>query len=267
MKKAKNPLITLEEAKARKLKFPDPKPVACPYCGNVTVPLGIVMEGEVKWVTRRPCGCPEERRARDREEEEKSNASKRRFREKLLNAGIGRRFLNAEVSLPASAEYLSAFEGSAGSGLYIEGCGGSGKTYAASALARAFVTSGYTVAMGTAVWMLEEVKRSFDDDTSSGTERFCTCDVLVIDDIGKEVPSSWALTTLFLIVNARYEGMLPTIYTSQYDIDSLLARMRQRGERESAEAIVSRIIETSTFVRLPKRDRRREKMRFSWNGD
>ena len=81
--------------------------------------------------------------------------------------------------------------------------------------------------------------------------------VLVIDDLGKENANAWALTTLFQIINSRYEDGKPTIYTSQYDLQSLQRRMSRQRESESAEAIVSRICETSVIVQLGGKDRRR----------
>lgn len=259
MKQERNPFITFEEAKAQGLKCDEPGTVACPYCGKATVPLGISFDGTVRWITHEPCGCPEELEAQQAQTAKEAREAEVKLNSKLLRSGIGKRFLNAEVSLDASARYLSTFGGNGGAGLYIEGCVGSGKTYAACAIAKAFVMAEYIVVVATSLSMLEEIKRSYDDNSAAGIERYMLCDILIMDDIGKETASSWALTNLFQIINSRYEDMRPTIYTSQYDVDSLLTRMARYGDRESAEAIVSRIIETSAFIRLPKRDRRREK--------
>ncbi len=45
MKDERNPFITLEEARARGLRYSEPEPVACTYCGRATVPLGIEYGG------------------------------------------------------------------------------------------------------------------------------------------------------------------------------------------------------------------------------
>ena len=203
MKDERNPFITLEEARARGLRYSEPEPVACTYCGRATVPLGIEYGGEVRWITHEPCGCPEELEAKRKEEEREAKEAESKLQSKFLKAGVARRFLGARVDLEASARYLSSFGGNGGAGLYIEGCVGSGKTYAASAIAKAFVLSGYSVAMGTTLSMLEEIKRSYDDDRAPGISRYVGSDVLIMDDIGKETTSSWALTNLFQIVNSR----------------------------------------------------------------
>ena len=58
------------------------------------------------------------------------------------------------------------------------------------------------------------------------------------------------------VVNTRYEAMLPTIYTSQYDLDALGRRLSRAHERETADAIVSRIRETCIDIGLYGPDKR-----------
>lgn len=66
-------------------------------------------------------------------------------------------------------------------------------------------------------------------------------------------------TTLFEVVNYRYENMLPTVFTSQYSLDALERRLSRNNEVESAKAVVSRICEMSKVVVLKSPDRRRRK--------
>lgn len=92
-----------------------------------------------------------------------------------------------------------------------------------------------------------------DGDAKAGVSRFASCDVLIIDDLGKENANSWVMTTLFQIVNDRYEAMRPTIVTTQYSPEELCRRMSRSGERESAIAITERLKETCHLMTLPKR--------------
>lgn len=80
--------------------------------------------------------------------------------------------------------------------------------------------------------------------------------MLVLDDLGKESSSRWSLMTLFTIVNARYEGMRPTVITSQYTLGQLRARLASTGEAETAAAIVSRIAAMCADVTLSGPDLR-----------
>ena len=84
------------------------------------------------------------------------------------------------------------------------------------ALAKAFVFAGYSVKATTTLAMLNSIHDSYNGSEHDGVRRFCEVDILFLDDIGKENANSWALTTLFEVVNYRYENMLPTVFTSQY---------------------------------------------------
>lgn len=255
-------LITLEQARAAGLSFDEPEPRACPHCGAALDPLGAALAGRVAWVSAAPCPC--EGAARERESEERRRASlaakeEAARREKALSrAGIPRRYWTAEADRPEFAEYIASFAGNGGAGLYIHGGVGAGKTHAASAMARLFAEAGYEVAFTTAKGMLERVKATFDEGgTEAAVARYAKCDVLVLDDLGKEDATEWSVGTVFSVLDARYEDMRPTIVTSNYAPDALAGRLARRGERVTAEAIASRISQTCRPVYLGGRDRRR----------
>ena len=150
------------------------------------------------------------------------------------------------------------FEGSAGRGLYIYGSVGRGKSYSAAALANAFVDAGYRTVFTTASAMLERIKASFsgNGETDSVISRYAACDVLVLDDLGKEDAKEWSSNMMFLVINARYENMRPTIFTSNYSPQALSKRLGRKGETETAEAIASRLSETTIPIHLTGPDMR-----------
>ena len=129
-------------------------------------------------------------------------------------------------------------------------------------MAKEFVDAGYSVVFTTAGRMLEAVKSTFDGNGSTADElaRYTACDVLVLDDLGKENTREWSVNTIFMVVNDRYEGMLPTILTSNFSPTEIAGKLGRRGEREAAEAIASRIAETCSPVHLGGPDRRTGKM-------
>lgn len=255
-------LITLEQARAAGLSFDEPEPRACPHCGAALEPLGAALAGRVAWVSSAPCPC--EGAARERQAEARRRAAlaakeEAARREKALaRAGIPRRYWAAEADRPEFAEYIASFAGNGGAGLYIHGGVGAGKTHAASAMARLFAEAGYDVAFTTARGMLERVKATFDEGgTEAAVARYAKCDVLVLDDLGKEDATEWSVGTVFSVLDARYEDMRPTIVTSNYAPGALADRLARRGERVTAEAIASRISQTCRPVYLGGRDRRR----------
>ncbi len=54
----------------------------------------------------------------------------------------------------------------------------------------------------------EAVRETFDVGGSSkrALERYASCEMLALDDLGKESSSRWSLMTLFTIVNAQVRG-------------------------------------------------------------
>ena len=85
-------------------------------------------------------------------------------------------------------------------------------------------------------------------------------DLLIIDDLGKEQCSDWSMTTLYAILNDRYEDMKPTIVTTNYSADDLVKALTPRGYDDSKiVAIISRLKETSTVLTLAWADYRTTK--------
>lgn len=250
-------LITLDEAIGLGIPFDEPEPMACPFCGKDLPPLGMEFMGQIRWVARGNCGCDGEAEAAREAAAREQAKQQRKAAKRVSDAGVKPRFANAVTSNPTISGYLAGDAMQNGRGLYIYGAVGSGKTHAASALARALVYESRSVIMTTSIDMLDEVKRSYGESFSSqGTSRFRKCDVLIVDDFGKEGASSWVLTTLFQIINGRYESLLPTIFTSQYPLEGLERRMSRGGETETAHAIVSRIGETCMPVFTGHADKR-----------
>ena len=88
--------------------------------------------------------------------------------------------------------------------------------------------------------LLQRFKRSFDrnSDENEGDliDMYSQAQLLVLDDIGTEMATDWAYLTVYLIVDNRYNEMLPTIFTSNLDLSML-------GKKFMDERLVSRIIE------------------------
>lgn len=255
-------MLSIKQALEACLPFEDPGERACPHCGRALDPLGIELNSRVIWVSSAECDCEgaQLERARALEESirieaERLSGEKARRYEKV---GIPRRFRDADIDDGRLIGYIASFSEAKGGGLYIHGKVGRGKTYSASALAREFSDAGYAVVFTTAKDMLESVKSTFDGvgTTAATIRRYTECDILAIDDLGKEDATEWSVGTIFSIVNARYEAMLPTIMTSNYAPSELAQRLARKGERITAEAIVSRIVEMSRIVHLSGPDRR-----------
>lgn len=155
-----------------------------------------------------------------------------------------------------------------GDGLYIVGGTGTGKTHLAWCVVLGYLENhvrpngtGYyfskKVCLVTVSDLMDDIKGAFNDERSA-TEvlgRYSKYDLLVLDDLGKEVPTDWVRSKLFQIVNRRYNDRKATVVTSQYRPDQFVARMGARG-RDDAVAIRSRLAEMCYLVEMEGRDRR-----------
>ena len=86
---------------------------------------------------------------------------------------------------------------------------------------------------------------------------YCECDLLIIDDLGKEKLSEWVLEKLFQIVNTRYENMLPIIITTNYSENEIIKRLSFNNDGIAAESLVSRLNEVCLEVNMNFSDYRK----------
>lgn len=140
-------------------------------------------------------------------------------------------------------------------GIYIHGGVGCGKTHIAYALSEKYESvMGAKPSFWNTTELFEEIKDDYDrhyTDKTNILEAIMDYDkLLFLDDIGSEKPTEWVQERFYLLINKRYNEMRPTVYTSNYSVGELAARL---GDR-----IVSRIVETCEIVKLEGVDRRLE---------
>ena len=153
---------------------------------------------------------------------------------------------------------------STGRGLYIQGPNGTGKTRAASAIALAFIARGRSACFtsgGRVLSRLRDAMRS-DEAESDVFAELTTPDLLVVDDLGKENQTAWAVSMIYMAIDDRYNTCKPVVITSNYSKRELVARLSQDGDRSTAEAIVSRLSEMTVKVEMGGEDRRLSPKRY-----
>lgn len=73
-------------------------------------------------------------------------------------------------------------------------------------------------------------------------------DLIVLDDLGREKVTDWATERLYVLVNERYNRMLPTVVTTNYAASELVER--------GYDALISRLMEGAELVRIEASDYR-----------
>lgn len=117
--------------------------------------------------------------------------------------------------------------------LMLLGKVGTGKTHLASAIANYIVSElGYTALYITVSALIRHIRATFGNDAEysekDAYELFSEPDLLVIDEIGVQKGSDFELSTLFEVINSRYEKMLPTLIISNGDPEDLKTYLGDR---------------------------------------
>ena len=115
--------------------------------------------------------------------------------------------------------------------ILISGRYGCGKTHLAAAIANEALKNGTPTLFLTVPDLLDWLRASYSSPTSSFEERFDEIrnyPLLVLDDFGTQNATPWAQEKLFQIINHRYINRLPTVVTSNLDLDGFEGRIRSR---------------------------------------
>lgn len=116
--------------------------------------------------------------------------------------------------------------------LFFLGGFGSGKTHLAAAIASEAINYNFEVLFTVVPDLLDHLRATFGPQSEiSYDERFETVrnvPLLILDDLGTENTTPWAREKLFQIVNHRYNCALPTVFTSNQDLDRLDPRICSR---------------------------------------
>lgn len=135
---------------------------------------------------------------------------------------------NLHGAYEATLDYSRKLQG----WLILTGGYGSGKTHLAAAIANHAISQGVIALFVTVPDLLDHLRAAFAPRSTQGySERFeqiRNAPLLILDDLGTENATPWALEKLFQLLNYRYMSRLPTVITTNQDLERIEPRLRSR---------------------------------------
>ncbi|NWC48696.1 ATP-binding protein [Pseudomonas edaphica] len=160
----------------------------------------------------------------------------KRFASKTLDGYVATT-AGQRKALATCRRYAAEFAQIAETGrcLLLLGKPGTGKTHLSVAIANEIMAKSSATAVYRTIGSVLQAIRATYDRTSDQSESqilssLISPSLLILDEIGvsKEKPSDFELTTLFAIINGRYEQLRPTVIVSNLDGQSLPAAIGER---------------------------------------
>lgn len=131
-----------------------------------------------------------------------------------------------ERNLKICRTYALTFAPSAGNLLFVGGTG-LGKTFLSACIARAVADRGYSVVYESAGHLfgkLEQAKFSPSEEARREAARFSECDLLILDDLGTEMPGQFVTAAFYTLLNDRILAGKPMVISTNLNIDEAARR-------------------------------------------
>ena len=122
--------------------------------------------------------------------------------------------------------YAMGFSMKAGN-LLFSGNTGLGKTFLSACIARCVADQGFSVVYESAGHLfaaLEKARFENNEENRRAAQKYRECDLLIVDDLGTELPGQFVTAALYSLVNDRLLENKPTIISTNLSEDELVRR-------------------------------------------
>ena len=123
-------------------------------------------------------------------------------------------------------KYADSFTPASGN-LLFNGSTGLGKTMLSACIATEVAEKGYSVAYETAAHLFAKLEKDHfrpDEESAEAVKKLQKCDLLIIDDLGTELPGNFTVAALYTLLNDRLLAGKPMIISTNLNISEIRDR-------------------------------------------
>lgn len=125
-------------------------------------------------------------------------------------------------------QYADSFDPQKSGNLLFVGGTGVGKTHLSSAIGRVVLEKGYSVVYESAMTALSAMEMERFSEDKVQTRRLMDAELLILDDLGTELPGKGTVSFLYLLINTRLVAHKPTVLSTNLSAPELESRYEER---------------------------------------
>lgn len=217
----------------------------CPICDGLGYYVPDVAATHPSFGRAVPCECRAQEREMERlqklQELSQLGALKSYTFQTFLPDGHGltaTKQRNLRIAYECAIEYAKNLSG----WLVFKGGYGCGKTHLAASIANYRIDLGHPALFINTPDLLDHLRAAYSPnaDTSYDTrfDQVRNAPLLVLDDLGTQSNTDWAQEKLYQIFNYRYNARLPTVVTTNEELEAIDIRVRSRMVDPSLSQII-----------------------------
>ncbi len=207
----------------------------CPYCDGLGYVTADVPPGDPAFGRAEPCSCRAPEREMERLEKllkvSQLGALQQCTFTTFLPEGHGLTEAK-QRNLKMAYDLSLAFAQEPKGWLILKGGYGCGKTHLSAAIANHRLSLGHAVLFINTPDLLDHLRAAYSPAAETGYdarfEQVRNAPLLVLDDFGAHSNTEWAQEKLYQILNHRYNARLPTVVTTNEELESIDIRIRSR---------------------------------------